>query len=375
MNLSYWEENTFLSGIDYAIVGSGIVGLNCAIHLKQKFPNKKVVVFERGLLPSGASTKNAGFTCFGSLSEILDDLEIMSEDEILQLIEKRWQGLQYLKNLLGNDIIDYQENGSYELFLKNEAKEFEACTSKLENINRLLAPIIGKNVFKVDNKSIRNFGFKGVNHIIKNNFEGQIDTGKMMLQLLRLANTLGVITLNGMEITNWTENNNDVEICVNHKIIKVKQLIFCTNGFAKQLLPSIDLKPARAQVLMTSSIQNLSIKGTFHYQKGYYYFRNINNRILHGGGRNLDFKGETTTNFETSTIIQEKLEEMLREIILPDKDFTIEKRWAGIMGIGNKKTSIVKKNSDKVSCAVRLGGMGVAIGSLIGKEVAELNYK
>lgn len=375
MNLSYWEENTFFSNIDFAIVGSGIVGLNCAIHLKQKFPKKKVVIFEKGLLPSGASTKNAEFTCFGSISEILDDLKIMSEDEVLHLIEKRWQGLQYLKTLHCNHPIDYQENGSYELFLENESKEFEACISKLENINKLLAPVISKKVFQEDNKSISKFRFNKVKHIIKNNFEGQIDTGKMMLQLLRLANTLGVIILNGMEIDNWTENYNTVDISVNHKAIKVNKLIFCTNGFAKTLLPKIDLNPARAQILITSPIQNLSIKGTFHYQKGYYYFRNIDNRILLGGGRNLDFEGETTTNLKTSTVIQKKLEHMLSEIILPKTNFTIEKRWAGIMGIGSKKTSIVKRISDKVSCAVRLGGMGVAIGSQIGKEVADASSK
>ncbi len=31
MNLSYWEYKTWLSNIDYTIVGSGIVGLNCAL--------------------------------------------------------------------------------------------------------------------------------------------------------------------------------------------------------------------------------------------------------------------------------------------------------------------------------------------------------
>ena len=31
-------------------------------------------------------------------------------------------------------------------------------------------------------------------------------------------------------------------------------------------------------------MKNLKIKGSFHYEKGYYYFRNIDNRILLGGG-------------------------------------------------------------------------------------------
>jgi hypothetical protein len=42
------------------------------------------------------------------------------------------------------------------------------------------------------------------------------------------------------------------------------------------------------------------------------------------------------------------------------------------MGVGEKKTTIVKLISPNVACSVRMGGMGVAIGSLIGAEVADL---
>ena len=42
------------------------------------------------------------------------------------------------------------------------------------------------------------------------------------------------------------------------------------------------------------------------------------------------------------------------------------------MGVGNQKKAIVKQLSNHVFCGVRLGGMGVAIGSLVGKELAEL---
>ena len=47
-------------------------------------------------------------------------------------------------------------------------------------------------------------------------------------------------------------------------------------------------------------------------------------------------------------------------------------RWSGIMGVGKQKSSIVKHLSPNVICAVRMGGMGVAIGSLVGEEAAML---
>jgi len=42
------------------------------------------------------------------------------------------------------------------------------------------------------------------------------------------------------------------------------------------------------------------------------------------------------------------------------------------MGVGAQKTPIVKQLSNHTYCGVRMGGMGVAIGSIIGKEVSAL---
>ena len=135
MNLSYWELKEWFSNIDFTIVGSGIVGLNCALQLKKIYPKARILILEKGILPQGASTKNAGFACFGSLSEIIDDLQTHSEQEVFELVKKRWEGLQLLRKNLGDRKIDFQQNKGFELF--DSADFFEACISKNEHINCL----------------------------------------------------------------------------------------------------------------------------------------------------------------------------------------------------------------------------------------------
>ena len=88
MQLSYWEIKNWFSNIDFTIVGSGIVGLNTALALRERFSAAKILILEKGVLPQGASTKNAGFACFGSISEIVDDLKTHTEEEVIQLIQK-----------------------------------------------------------------------------------------------------------------------------------------------------------------------------------------------------------------------------------------------------------------------------------------------
>ena len=108
MNYSYWEYKEWFAHNDFVIVGSGIVGLNCALQLKTRFPKSSVLILEKGLLPQGASTKNAGFACFGSVSELLSDLKTHSEEEVFHLVKKRWDGLQLLRRTLGDNNISYQ---------------------------------------------------------------------------------------------------------------------------------------------------------------------------------------------------------------------------------------------------------------------------
>ena len=368
MNLSYWEQKTWLNNIDYAVVGSGIVGLSTALHLKIKQPNSKIIILEKGLFPQGASTKNAGFACFGSLSEILKDLESHTESDVLELVGQRHKGLQLLRSTLGDDALSYQQLGGYELFLEKDELLFDTCSQNMKHVNSLLKPVFKADVFsKVSN----HFNFSRIqNQYIRNQFEGQIDTGKMMQALIKRVQELGVIILNNTKVERYFEHSDKIAIQTTHFELSALKLIFTTNGFAKQLINE-DVQPARAQALITKPLKNLQIKGTFHLDCGYYYFRNVDNRILLGGGRNLDIKGETTTKLAETEKIQQSLENILKYTILPKIDFKIEQRWSGIMGVGSQKKPIVKQLSNHVYCGVRMGGMGVAIGSLIGKEVSD----
>ncbi len=366
MNYSYWEIKSWFTNVDFAIIGSGIVGLSTALHLKSKYPKSNILILEKGQLPNGASTKNAGFACFGSLSEISSDLKNHSILEVVDLVEKRWNGLSLLRQILGDKNIDFKQLGGYELF-DNDSDLFEDCTPKMTEINQYLKPLFKEDVFTITRN---NFNFTNVkSQLIHNKFEGQIDTGKMMENLLQKVQSLGVKILNNADVS-YIDDFGTVSLANNFSF-QSNKIIIATNGFANQFLDE-DLQPARAQVLITQPIKNLHIKGTFHLDEGYYYFRNIDNRILLGGGRNLDFKTEETHEFGTTELIQQKLESLLKEVILPKQEVEITHRWSGIMGVGEQKKVIVKQVSNNVYCGVRLGGMGIAIGSLIGKEIAEL---
>ncbi|MGB1207090.1 MAG: NAD(P)/FAD-dependent oxidoreductase [Chitinophagales bacterium] len=373
--LSFWEQQHFLKH-DFIVIGSGIVGLSTAIALKEKKPNKKVLVLERSILPTGASTKNAGFACIGSLTELLEDLETMSKNAVLQLVEQRWQGLQKLRERLGDKNIDYQDLGSYELLDENEIN----CLEQLDEMNEFLRPLFGNSqkAFHLDNKKIEQFGFskKHIKAVVVNQYEGQLDTGKMMYNLLQYAYQLGIMVVSGAEVTHFDENKDNIRLQVQHHFLnetiffEAKQVAICTNAFTKKLLPNLKIKAGRGQVIATKPIKNLPFKGIFHVEKGYYYFRNYGNRVIFGGGRNLDFKAENTTEFAYNEMILNNLNHKLQHVFLPNTSYEIETKWTGIMAFGEDKAPILKNISPRITIGVKLGGMGVAIGSLLGEKIA-----
>ncbi|GAB5418080.1 MAG: FAD-dependent oxidoreductase [Crocinitomicaceae bacterium] len=370
---SYWERKHFFDSCDLIVIGAGIVGYSTALHFKQKNPTAKVVILERGLLPSGASSKNAGFTCFGSPTELADDLQQFNPSTVWDTVALRLEGLRYLEEIIGKENMDLQINGSWDLIRNDETDIQRDIVDLLPDFNANLERISGeKNVYSWESDVSSKFGFQGILGGFKNRLEGQIDTSKMNAVYYQRIVDAGISVLFGMEAKDISSNSGGAIVQTQLGDIHSQKVAICTNGFAKQFLPDDDISPARAQVLITDPIPNLSIEGTFHYQKGYYYFRNIDGRVLLGGGRNLDFEAETTTTIQTSDKIQNTLEQLLREVILPTTEFSVAHSWAGIMGVGATKKPIVKELQPNVYCGVRLGGMGVAIGSLVGKQVAQI---
>lgn len=372
---SYWETKHFFD-YDLIVVGSGFVGLSTAIHYKAKHPKSTVLVLERGVFPTGASTKNAGFACFGSLTEILDDFWQMTQDEVLALVERRYKGLKSIRKQFGDKNLGYGHTNGYELL---EQSQLEAV-DQMTGVNNLLKPVFKENVFSL----VKNPGKMGfaeqIKVVVKNKFEGELDPGKYMNSLWKLAQQEGIRILTGVSVC---EIRKDEGIVIaedgtgkTNLEFKSKKIAVCTNAFTKKLLPESDIQPGRGLILLSKPLGfHVPWKGTFHMDKGYVYFRQIDGRLLLGGARNKDFAGEESTDFSVNPKIKSHLEKLAREVIFRGKSIVWDTEWTGIMAFGKIKSPLIQQVGDKTVAAVRLGGMGVAIGWQVGKELSVLLSK
>lgn len=371
---SYWEYSAF-QHVDICIVGAGIIGLSTALECRKRYPDALITILEKAPHGHGATTRNAGFACFGSATELLHDIDVFGKDHALNIANERFLGLSSLLQRCAPEKIKYEALGGAELIRAHEISYLD----RIDEVNAFAENITGDpHTFRIVSAHEQQaYGFSdAVQAVIMNKYEGQVHSGYLHATLESLARAADIRIEHGSDVLQANDNDDHGALHVSTRngeyVLHAQTIILCTNAMMSKLAPELDIKPGRGQVIVTSPIAGLSFQGAFHIDEGYYYFRSLGDRVLLGGGRNLDFEGEETYEFGHSSIIMEALETMLREVILPKKEFTIDYAWSGLMGFTPDKKPRVSSLSNHVYCAFGCNGMGIALASRIAERIASL---
>ncbi len=370
MQISIWEKESFFATCDVIVIGGGLAGLWCAYELLTKNPSLQLLIIDGGVVPAGASTRNAGFACFGSPTELLHDAQEMGNEKMLRWAEMRYKGIKKIRSVLGDATIDYDGCGGYEC-LQNDIQNVDEIIARLPELNKQLKAITGTDeTFTVNSEKLMDCGFQGFDTLVENKLEGGLHSGKLVMALQQKVQAMGGRIMQGMAAKSWEEDDNGISVFTDQNItLKACRLLICTNALSNELLPHSLISPARGQILVTTPIQGLAMRGTFHFDEGFYYFRNLGNRVLMGGARNSCFDEERTISFETTSFVQDTLEHFLRQRILPNHSYGIEYRWSGIMGFTENKEPLIKAISARISAVVVCNGMGVALAPMIAEQI------
>lgn len=365
---SFWQNDYYFPSYDVVIVGGGFTGLTAGIELLLRKPKLKVGIIESQTHGTLASSRNAGFMCFGSPTELLTDIQAHGPSAISSLLKLKADGYTtLLKHLAGNKGI-YSQTFGYELFDQStSASALDNVHNNLPMLNELLQEATSMaNYFSKKSDFNANPSFFAVQF----KKEGQIHPTAAVSVLARKFMNLGGIFHTGTAVTSWSLANQGFLLQTTlQKEIQSRRLIVANNAFATQLLPEHEVQPQRAQVLVTAPLKKLIYRGNFHMDKGYVYFRNIGNRLLLGGLRNSDFASEATSDLGLNNLIQGNLDKLLQRL-LQEKETPITHRWSGIMGFRSGKIPSVDKHHTGIIMVAGMNGMGTLLGPALGKQAA-----
>ncbi|MCL9980543.1 MAG: FAD-binding oxidoreductase [Bacteroidia bacterium] len=371
-NFSFWEQR-WMERADQVVIGGGLVGLQTAIELKLKYPHKAVWVLERNAFGDAASLRNAGFACFGSAGEILDDISRMGEDQAFQLYEERYKGLQDLIRTYTPEKIGYEQSGGYEIFPSGSEAELNHIRENLLKLNDSLREVHQQVSFV--ERNIKKFEMNVGETAIVSPSEGAIQSHLLLRTVRQHALSVGVEIYTSMNVKSIEKHGSGgwmLEFEHSDAQILAKDLFICTNAWALKWFPDLELEPARGQILVTNPIPSIAFRGIFHADQGYIYFRSLGSRILIGGARNTQFKAENTFESAVTPEIKSELLRWLNEIIVPGIHVEIDTEWSGVMGMHQKRSPIIERKEEHLYLGVRMGGMGVALSSQVAKKLVKL---
>lgn len=359
--LSIWEKLGWIRDPDAVVVGTGIVGMNTALELRSLHPDWHIVMFDRSAF-GGASTRNAGFACFGSPSELVDDLEALGPDALFNLVNMRWSGLNALRTSWSDHDLGYSPSGAIEAF--TDPHQLERIKGMLPELNALLEPLFGAAPFSVMTDSeVGQRGLQNAAGAISSPFEGALDTAAMVRAMRNSLLEQDIEVIHGIEATGLDRMPD--RWCVRTKAgdIQTDRVFVCTNAWAASLL-DLDVAPAPNVVVVSQPLPGLALDNTLHHDRGYVYARKVHGRLLIGGGRHWHCADDTERS--------QRLVRWAQTHIQGAERFNIEHHWIGQLGVGAQRLPIVKEAEPGLYVGVRLGGMGVAIGTNVGRTLAGL---
>lgn len=371
-NFSFWEQR-WMERADQVVIGGGLVGLQTAIELKLKYPHKAVWVLERNAFGDAASLRNAGFACFGSAGEILDDISRMGEDQAFQLYEERYQGLQDLIKTYTPEKIGYEQSGGFEIFPSGSEAELKVIRDHLPRLNESLKEVHQQVSFV--ERNIKKFEMNVGETAIVSPSEGALQSHLLLRTVRQHALSVGVEIYTSMNVKSIEKHGSGgwvLQFEQSDAEILAKDLFVCTNAWALKWFPDLEVEPARGQILVTKPIPSIAFRGIFHADQGYIYFRSLGSRILIGGARNTQFKTENTFESAVTPEIKSELLRWLNEIIVPGIHVEIDTEWSGVMGMHQKRSPIIERKEEHLYLGVRMGGMGVALSSQVAKKLVKL---
>src|SRR5690606_30439653 len=167
-----------------------------------------------------------------------------------------------LRQELGDGAIGLEPTGGHEIYTAHN-EQYTSVREGFDRLNDELRSILGDRAFEWAPELIGKFGLKRVIDLVRSPLEAPIDSGKLMMALLRKAISEGVLFRSNFEVVSLEEKPDHVEIRSSEgEQVLAGQVVMAMNGYTRSLLPDADVIPGRGQVLLTSPVEGPRPIGT-----------------------------------------------------------------------------------------------------------------
>jgi gamma-glutamylputrescine oxidase len=306
---------------EVVIVGGGITGVALLGLLRGR--DIDAVLLERDHLAAGASGRNAGFLLAGVAENYARAVSRHGRDVAAAVWEFTIENHALTAAAAARLDAGYRRRGSMTVALDDEE------SASLEEAATLLA----EDGFAAE--LLDGSAAPGGVRALFNPADGEVDP----VRLVRgLAEAHAGRIFEGHPAVAVEDGQNTAVVRLAERSIEAAAVLLATNAWTSQLLPSLPIRPVRAQMLATArSGRRLGVP--VYAEWGHRYWRQRDDgTVLVGGFRHRALAEEVGLDATPTEHLQRLLDGQLRDLGV---DAAVSHRWAGIMGFSDDGLPLV----------------------------------
>lgn len=348
--------------VDAVVIGLGITGASAALELAEA--GLSVLALDAHGLGWGASARSGGFLLVEHAIEYPARRERFGRERMQTIIEIARASHRMIEQRFAK-AAEHKRCGSLILPMAEDEAEQQALAQAAELLQADGVPC---------SQGITIEGLKGFAPGLMIPEDGEVHPGRLLAEIGSEAQRAGA-KLRQALVT---------EVHPEQRLIKTADAtvsygvaVIAVNAWTQRLLPNIDVRPQRAQMLATRPVgPRRTLDPVCYGCWGYDYFRQRDDgRMLIGGRRHLHRDSEGTEDSTPTPAVQADLEAYLARHLAAFGPFEVEARWSGIMGFSPDELPFWEPlvDSEGTPCTHVLGGMtghGMGLGAICGQSIA-----
>lgn len=353
--------------VDVAIVGAGYAGLTAGMTLARA--GRSVAVFDKQHPGEGASSRNGGITSGNIRLDHATLVRKFGDDRANAITLEGKEARQHLYDLLESEGMDcdFKLVGRFGGALGPQ--DYDRLARHADHLERTLGIEAYAVPHSEQHKYIGTDFFRGGN--IRMDIGG-LHPAKFIAELLRVAQTAGVVVHSDMAVENIEQNVDGFTLKTEQGEVKARQVLVCTNGYTDGATPWLQRRivPVRSRIIATEPLppelmdklmpRRMMLNDT--RTLGFYF------RPSPDGTRIL-FGGRDGTSLEDPTKPVAYLRKHLLEIFPELEPFGISHTWYGKVAM--HRDMIPRIFEDKgIVYATGFCGSGVVWAPWIGRKAA-----
>lgn len=386
---SYWEATAPESrpqaqavdgdvAADVAVIGGGLTGLSCALHLARDHAIRAHVL-EAGPIGWGASSRAGGFVCLGAVKLGFGDcVSRFGEDGTRALWRAQVDAMDLVSDLAQAEAIDLwrQGDGQYEVAHK------PARMADLARERDGLARYAGLTAELLSAEAFREVGHGGTEvfgalHVPKG---FGVHPLRWTWGLADAAARHGAVLHGHSPVVDWRREDGRHRLVTPTGSVLARHVVVATNGYTPDgLLADLDGRPLPmlSNILVTRPLDDGERAAVpWHTQtpvantriRLFYYRLLADGRLLFGA------RGDTTGRPEDGARVLRWMRRRLGDLFPPLRGIAVDFAWRGLVCLLPKRSPAIGRSAADPSVVYGLGyhGNGMAMAPWTGRTLARL---